>query len=101
NVLGPGKRPFHTLMATVVSGPRTVLFGSMGGDVQPQVNVQVLTRHLDRGLPLAEAIAAPRFAYPATIYGSAPLYLERDLPLGSARLLRHTPGAFGHAQGIS
>ncbi|MGP8076662.1 MAG: gamma-glutamyltransferase family protein [Thermoplasmata archaeon] len=101
NVLAPGKRTFHTLMATVASGPRTVLLGSMGGDVQPQVNVQVLTRHLDRGLSLADAIAAPRFAYPATIYGSAPLFRERGLRLARARLLRNQPETFGHAQGIS
>jgi gamma-glutamyltranspeptidase / glutathione hydrolase len=101
NVLAPGKRTFHTLMATIASGPRTVLLGSMGGDVQPQVNVQVLARHLDRGMSLQGAIAAPRFAYPATIYGSAPLYREAGLTLASARALRNDPGAFGHAQGIS
>jgi len=101
NALAPRKRTFHTLMATVVSGPRLVLLGSMGGDVQPQVNVQVLTRHLDRNRPLAQAIAAPRFAYPATIYGSAPLYREPQLPLRGARLLRNQPATFGHAQGIS
>ena len=101
NVVAPGKRTFHTLMATVASGPRTVLLGSMGGDVQPQVNVQVLVRHLDRGIPLPAAIAAPRFAYPATIYGTAPLYRERGMPLAGARLLRGHPNEFGHAQGIS
>jgi gamma-glutamyltranspeptidase/glutathione hydrolase len=101
NVLAPGKRTFHTLMATLVTGPRTVLFGSMGGDVQPQVHVQVLTRHLDRGEHLSEAIRAPRFAYPATIYGTAGLYREPNLPLANARILRHRPDAFGHAQGIS
>jgi len=101
NVLAPGKRTFHTLMATVVTGPRTVLFGSMGGDVQPQVNVQVLTRHLDRGESLSEAIRAPRFAYPATIYGTAGLYREAGLPLARARILRQRPDMFGHAQGIS
>ena len=101
NVLAPGKRTFHTLMATIASGPRMVLLGSMGGDVQPQVNVQVLARHLDRGLTLAEAIAAPRFAYPATIYGSAPLFREPGLPLAPARVLRHSSATFGHAQGIS
>ena len=101
NALAPGKRTFHTLMATLVTGPRTVLLGSMGGDVQPQVNVQVLTRHLDRGWSLPAAIGAPRFAYPATIYGSAPLYREPGLPLPGARLLRNRPAAFGHAQGIS
>jgi len=101
NVLAPGKRTFHTLMATVVSGPRTVLLGSMGGDVQPQVNVQVLTRHLDLNWSLQDAIAAARFAYPATIYGPARLCREPGLPLAGARLLRHRPSLFGHAQGIS
>jgi len=101
NCLAPGKRTFHTLMATVVSGPRTVLLGSMGGDVQPQVNVQVLTRHLDRGIALAAAISAPRFAYPATIYGSATLYREPGLPLPGAKVLRGRPNTFGQAQGIS
>ncbi len=101
NALAPGKRTFHTLMATVASGPRLLLLGSMGGDVQPQVNVQVLTRHLDRGASLADAVTAPRFAYPATIYGSAPLLREPGLVLPGARLRRSDPAAFGHAQGIS
>lgn len=101
NVLAPGKRTFHTLMATVATGPRTVLLGSMGGDVQPQVNVQVLARHIDRGLPLADAIAAPRFAYPASIYGSAGIYREPGVPLPRATLVRHDRARFGHAQGIS
>lgn len=101
NVLAPGKRTFHTLMATLASGPRTVMLGSMGGDIQPQVNVQVLTRHLDRGFPLSDAIAAPRFAYPATIYGTAPVYREPGLALPLARIRRGDPSAFGHAQGIS
>lgn len=101
NVVAPGKRTFHTLMATVASGPRMVLLGSMGADAQPQVVVQILTRHLDRGQPLAEAIAAPRFVSPAQIYGPAPLYREPGLPLARGKVLRGHPSAFGHAQGIS
>jgi gamma-glutamyltranspeptidase/glutathione hydrolase len=101
NALAPEKRTFHTLMATCVSGPRTVLFGSMGGDVQPQVTVQVLTRHLDRLVPLKDAITAPRFAYPATIYGRAGLIREPGVPLGRARVARWGDAKFGVAQGIS
>ena len=101
NELAPRKRTFHTLMATVATGPRMVLLGSMGGDVQPQVNVQVLCRHLDRGLSLADAIRAPRFAYPASIYGSAPLYREAGAKVEGARPLRNDRSMFGHAQGIS
>jgi len=101
NVLAPGKRTFHTLMATVASGPRLVLLGSMGGDIQPQVNVQILTRHLDRGTSFPDAVAAPRFAYPATIYGSATLLREAGLPYPKARVRRNDPAAFGHAQGVS
>jgi len=101
NVVAPGKRTFHTLMATVASGPRLVLLGSMGADTQPQVNVQVLTRHLDRGEGLQAAIAAPRFVCPARIYGPARLYREPGVPLPTAKVLRGRPSAFGHAQGIS
>lgn len=101
NCLAPGKQTFHTLMATLARGPRTVLLGSMGGDVQPQVNVQVLTRHLDRAASVTSAIAAPRFAYPATVYSSARLYREPGLALRSGRPLAHDPDLFGHAQAIS
>jgi gamma-glutamyltranspeptidase / glutathione hydrolase len=100
NALRPGKRTFHTLMALVVLGERQrVLLGSMGADVQPQVNVQVLTRLLDRGESVPQAIAAPRFAYPATIYGSAPLYAEPGLRLPGARP-HPDRSLFGHAQAV-
>lgn len=101
NVLAPGKRTFHTLMALLARAPGTeLLLGTMGGDVQPQTNVQVLTRVVDRGQPLGEAIAAPRFAVPATIYGSAPLYAERGLAVPGARPLGADRDLVGHAQGI-
>jgi gamma-glutamyltranspeptidase / glutathione hydrolase len=101
NALRPGKRTFHTLMALIAAGPRRrVYLGSMGGDVQPQANVQVLTRLLDRNEPIRVAIAAPRFAYPATIYGPADLYAEAGLALSGARPLSTDRSLVGHAQGI-
>ncbi len=61
NVLRPGKKTFHTLMAVLAEGPEgRILLGTMGADVQPQVNVQVLTRVLDRGASIRDAIEAPR-----------------------------------------
>ncbi len=101
NVVGPGRRTFHTLMAVVAKGSDdTLLLGTMGGDVQPQVNVQVLTRVLDRRVGVSEAISAPRFAWPATIYGSAELYAEVELGLSGARAVRGERDLFGHAHAV-
>lgn len=100
NVLAPRRRTFHTLMATVADGPRLLLIGSMGGDIQPQANVQVITRILDRGAGAQAAVAAPRFAYPASIYGTAPLYAEPGaLPAGVAEPPRDR-SEMGHCHAI-
>lgn len=61
--LKPGRMPFHTLcpsMAHFEDGRRMV-FGTMGGDGQPQTQAAVFTRYADYGAPLGEAIAAPRW----------------------------------------
>ncbi|MCI4352296.1 MAG: gamma-glutamyltransferase [Thermoplasmata archaeon] len=100
NVVAPRKRTFHTLMATAVVGPELILLGSMGGDVQPQVNVQVLSGILDRGRGIQAAIDAPRFAYPASIYGSAPLLAEAGAGLNPSAPAPDHPSAMGHCQGI-
>jgi gamma-glutamyltranspeptidase/glutathione hydrolase len=38
-----------------------MVYGSMGGDGQPQFQAQVFTRHVRFGMEVGEAIAAPRF----------------------------------------
>jgi gamma-glutamyltranspeptidase len=63
NVLGPGKRPAHTLMP-VLARRRNALAavtGTMGGYAQPQINAMNLLRTLDLRQPPHEAIAAPRW----------------------------------------
>ena len=60
---GPGRRPPHTLAPALVTSEgrlRTVL-GTMGGDSQPQVVLQLLARLLHTGSSPGQAIAAPRF----------------------------------------
>jgi gamma-glutamyltranspeptidase/glutathione hydrolase len=63
NVLAPGKRPFHTLnpaLARFKDG-RTMVYGTMGGDGQPQTQAAVFTRYAVFAQPLQQAIAAPRW----------------------------------------
>jgi len=63
NTLEPGKRPFHTLnpaLARLDDG-RTMAYGNMGGEGQPQTQAAVFTRHVMFGTPLQEAITAPRW----------------------------------------
>ncbi|MEU8348469.1 gamma-glutamyltransferase [Streptomyces sp. NPDC048845] len=62
NLPGPGKRPRSSMSPTVVldRGTPVVALGSPGGSTIITTVLQTLTNHLDRGMPLAEAIAAPR-----------------------------------------
>ncbi|MCL2896017.1 gamma-glutamyltransferase family protein [Brenneria tiliae] len=61
--LEPGKQPFHTLnpAAARLSDGRTMVYGSMGGDGQPQTQAALFIRHVLQGLPLQQAITAPRW----------------------------------------
>jgi oxamate amidohydrolase len=63
NRLEPGKRTFHTIIpAMLLDGdePR-MAFGSMGGEGQPQTHAALLTRVLDFGYDVQQAIEAPRW----------------------------------------
>ena len=63
NVYAPGKRPFHTIIPGFVmkDGKPWEAFGVMGGDMQPQGHVQVLTNQIDFGLNVQEAGDASRW----------------------------------------
>lgn len=66
--LEPGKRPFHTLMAAMLlDGSRPYLvYGTMGGDGQPQTNLQNSIRIAERGMDPQEALDEPRWRYGRT-----------------------------------
>jgi len=63
NCFGSLKRPFHTLIAAIVTREdRPVMgFATMGSDGQAQFHLQVLTNVLDFGMEIQEAIERPRF----------------------------------------
>ncbi|MGW4639453.1 gamma-glutamyltransferase family protein [Sphaerisporangium sp. NPDC004334] len=112
---GPGRRPPHTLAPVLVTRPdgslRTVA-GTMGGDSQPQILLQVLTRLLAAGQAPGEAVAAPRWRLGPGLTGfdawSAPDEASLDVEEGGpwSRGLRERGhevrplpygGSFGHA----
>src|SRR4026209_1837269 len=65
NVYAPGKRPFHTIIPGFVmkDGKSWEAFGVMGGGMQPQGHVQVLTNQIDVGLNVQEAGDASRWQH--------------------------------------
>lgn len=62
NRLEPGKRPFHTIIPAMVTrdGKPWLCFGVMGGDMQPQGHVQILTNIIDFGMNVQAAGDAAR-----------------------------------------
>jgi len=69
---GPGRRPPHTLSPAMITAPDGALraaVGTMGGDTQPQVLLQVLCRFLRHGRSPGAAIAAPRFILAPPVTG--------------------------------
>ncbi|HEX4327949.1 MAG TPA: gamma-glutamyltransferase family protein [Burkholderiales bacterium] len=91
NTLEPGKRPFHTLnpaMALFDDG-RTMVYGNMGGDGQPQSQSAVFTRTAVLGLNPQDAISAPRWLLGRT-WGqtSDTLKLESRFPAATVEELK-------------
>ena len=63
NLVGPGKRPFHTIIpAFLTQGGQPLMgFGVMGGNMQPQGHVQTLVRMIDWQQSPQAACDAPRW----------------------------------------
>lgn len=95
NPLMPGRKPFHTLnpaLARLDDG-RTMVYGNMGGDGQPQSQSAVFSRIAQFGMNPQAAIAAPRWLLGRT-WGqdSDSLKLESRFPQETVDSLR----ALGH-----
>lgn len=63
NALAPRKRTAHTLIPSMylVGGRPRFVYGTMGGDGQPQTQAALVTRLVDRGLGPQAAVEAPRW----------------------------------------
>jgi gamma-glutamyltranspeptidase/glutathione hydrolase len=118
----PNVRPPHTLSPLLVTddaGRMRLLLGTMGGDSQPQILVQLLARILAQGASVGEAVEAPRWIISNPAGGAFDTWqnpdnvcvsLETSAPSGwhdalrrRGHLLRDGMAAdrFGHAQAIA
>lgn len=63
NSLRPRRKPFHTLnpALAVLDDGRTLVYGTMGGDGQPQTQSAVFTRIAVFGMDPQQAVSAPRW----------------------------------------
>lgn len=91
NPLTPGRKPFHTLnpaLARLDDG-RTIIYGNMGGDGQPQSQSAVFSRIAQFGMNPQAAIDAPRWLLGRT-WGqtSDTLKLESRFPAETIERLR-------------
>jgi gamma-glutamyltranspeptidase/glutathione hydrolase len=79
NALGPGRRPLHTLNPAFaeLNDGRRMVYGTMGGEGQPQTQAALFTRHVYDGLPLAAAIANDRWLLGRT-WGEASTNLKLE-----------------------
>lgn len=96
NVLEPRRKPFHTLspaLARLKDG-RTMVWGSMGGDAQPQIQAQIFARAVLAGQGLQDAVTAPRFALGRGLDGAAATDLKLESRFDPA--LAESLGRAGH-----
>jgi gamma-glutamyltranspeptidase/glutathione hydrolase len=98
NELLPGHRTAHTLLPGMLfrEGERRpwVVGGSMGGDIQPQIHVQLVSALVDGGADLATAIAAPRVVVKPDGWLAPPVAVEADGELAPG--VREELGRRGH-----
>jgi len=113
NRLEPGKTTFHTIIPAMLlkDGAPVLAYGTMGGEGQPQTQAALLTRLIDFGFDVQQAIEAPRWLMGRT-WGTATssLVLESRISDETIRdlVLRGHPvtvapsweGTVGHAQAI-
>ncbi len=119
NVYQPGKRPFHTIIPAFITkdGNPFISFGLMGGAMQPQGHVQIVTNIIDFGMNLQEAGDATRWQHggsteptesaTSSITDGGYLQLESAIPYQTVRELmkrghdiRYDLGGYGGYQAI-
>ncbi|WP_151732871.1 gamma-glutamyltransferase [Paenibacillus tengchongensis] len=114
NTLEPHKRSFHTLMPAMAcrDGKPVYLYGTQGGEGQPQTQTLLLTRMLHYGMDPQAAVSEPRFVWGRT-WGEPTQELKVERRAGRrvlaalaeaghlVRPVRAYDGVMGHAHAIA
>ncbi len=88
NALAPSKRPYHTIIPAMATqnGELFACFGVMGGWMQPQGHVQVISKIIDHEYDPQAALDAPRFCIMGGNAGGV-VALEDGIPPATIDLL--------------
>ena len=116
NCLAPGKRPFHTIIPAMVTknGRPELVFGVMGGDMQPQGHVQVLVNWIDFDMNIQMSGDAARLRHEGSASptgtpeeaGGGTVFVESGIPASTVAALESkghevkSGGSFGGYQAI-
>ncbi|ENM5895170.1 gamma-glutamyltransferase family protein [Vibrio mimicus] len=95
NCLAPNKKPFHTLNPAYaqLNDGRRIVYGTMGGDGQPQTQACLISRYLYQQESLQQSIAQPRWLLGRT-WGDSTTQLRMESTL--AKQLESSLAERGH-----
>ena len=84
NAPGPGKRPLSSMTPTIVlkNGKPFIVTGSPGGSRIITAVLQIVANTIDRGMPAAQAVAAPRIHHQ---WSPDQVFVENTLPLETVK----------------
>ncbi|MGA8043970.1 MAG: gamma-glutamyltransferase family protein [Terracidiphilus sp.] len=111
NIYQPGKRPFQTIIPGFATkdGAPWMAFGVMGGDMQPQGQVQIVLNRVDFGLDVQAAGDSPRWHHEGSSQsmgedapGMGPLgvlHLEAGIPVETRKALIALGWPMGRSDG--
>jgi gamma-glutamyltranspeptidase len=113
HALCPGRYPFHTLNPALArfDDGRTMVYGTMGGEGQPQTQAAVFSRYAWFGQSLQQAVSAPRWLLGRT-WGDRSTTLKLEARFDPAliealrasghdvEMLPHFSDAMGHAGAV-
>lgn len=85
NCIAPNKRTLHTIIPGMILHNETplVTFGVMGGQMQPQGHLQLVSNLVDFNMDVQSALDAPRFR----VLDGSRIMLENGIPMNTRAIL--------------